>query len=266
MSLEASIIGPLNSWLVSQPYVSAFCVTAFKASSADLIAQARERRLYATNVMSKRQQQQLSRATAAAAAATAASLRSEAIATAIVCDEISCEEVEVVRSMLPTISCDEISCEEVAVPAWRPSRPAIVWPRTLAFLLYGGLYQGICQLFIFNEVFPALFGTGTDLGTVTAKVLTDQFVLTPLLCLPVAYLFKAVAFRYGLREALRRYLADAQNDLLLKYWLLWGPVQCLTFGVIPPQWRIPFIACVSFIWTFILSSISSRDDNNRQQQ
>ena len=121
--------------------------------------------------------------TAAAAAATAASLRSDAIATAIVCDEISCEEVEVVRSMLPTISCDEISCEEVAVPAWRPSRPAIVWPRTLAFLLYGGLYQGICQLFIFNEVFPALFGTGTDLGTVTAKVLTDQFVLTPLLCL-----------------------------------------------------------------------------------
>ena len=29
---------------------------------------------------------------------------------------------------------------------------------------------------------------------------------------------------------------------------------------VPPQWRIPFIACVSFVWTFLLSSISSRDD------
>ena len=125
-----SIIEPLNEWLVSAPYASAFCVTALKASSADQIAQARERRLYATGVMRRRQQQQLNRATAAAAAAAAAaseSLRAEPTAIAIVCDEESCEEVEVVRSQLPTISCDEISCEEVAVPAWRPSRPAIAW-------------------------------------------------------------------------------------------------------------------------------------------
>ena len=258
MGFESSIIGPLNEWLTSAPYASAFCVTAFKASSADQIAQARERRLYATGVMNRRQQQQLSRATATA---TDASLRSEATAIAIVCDDVSCEEVEVVRSQLPTVTCDDISCEEVAVPAWRPSRPAIVWPRTLAFLFYGGLYQGVCQLFIFNEVFPALFGTGTDLPTVAAKVLADQFLLTPLICLPVAYVFKAVAFRYGVGEALRRYLADAKRDLLLKYWIIWGPVQCLTFGVVPPQWRIPFIACVSFLWTFVLSSISSRDDD-----
>ena len=101
------------------------------------------------------------------------------------------------------------------------------------------LWQGVCQLFIFNEVFPALFGTGTDLPTVAAKVLTDQFLLTPLVCLPVAYIFKAVAFRYGVDEALRRYVADAKRDLLLKYWLIWGPVQCLTFGVVPPQWPRP---------------------------
>ena len=179
-------------------------------------------------------------------------------------------------------------------------------------------HQGVCQLFIFNEIFPLLFGVGTDWQTVTAKalrraesglrpalgqrpiclslacverrlssleardalrspprvapktsaafnrqVLTDQFVLTPLVCLPVAYVFKAVAFRYGVNEGLRRYLADAQRDLLLKYWLIWGPVQCLTFSVVPAQWRIPFIACVSFVWTFILSSISSRDDAKR---
>jgi len=37
-------------------------------------------------------------------------------------------------------------------------------------------------------------------------------------------------------------------------------VQCLTFGVVPPHWRIPFIALVSFFWLIVLSSISSRRD------
>ena len=46
-------------------------------------------------------------------------------------------------------------------------------------------------------------------------------------------------FRYPLAEGLHRYSVDARRDLLVKYWLLWGPVQCLTFGVVPPQWRIP---------------------------
>ena len=105
-----------------------------------------------------------------------------------------------------------------------------------------------------------LFGIGEDVTTVASKVLFDQLVLTPFLCLPAAYLFKAVAFSYPVREGLRRYVADARRDLLLKYWALWTPVQCLTFGVIAPQWRIPFIALVSFFWLVILSSISSRDD------
>ena len=71
---------------------------------------------------------------------------------------------------------------------------------------------------------------------------------------------QALAFGYGARLALRRYLADARRDLLVKYWALWTPVQCLTFGVVPPQWRVPFIALVSFFWLLVLSSISSRGD------
>jgi len=136
----------------------------------------------------------------------------------------------------------------------------IVWQRTLAFLLYGGLYQGCAQYWIFNECFPAWFGDGHDFLTVASEVFMDQFILTPFLCLPIAYLFKAVVFRYSLFEGMQRYAADAQRDLLIKYWLLWGPVQCLTFGVVPQQWRIPFIAVVSFFWLMMLSTISSRDD------
>jgi len=154
------------------------------------------------------------------------------------------------------VSCDDISCEEVS----SSTRQGVVWPRTLAFLLYGGGYQGCVQYYLFNECFPVWFGLGQDFWTVAEKVLFDQFVLTPFLCLPVAYLIKAVAFRYGLGEGLQRYLRDARRDLLVKYWLLWGPVQCLTFAVVPQQWRIPFISLVSFFWLIVLSTISSRDD------
>lgn len=46
----------------------------------------------------------------------------------------------------------------------------IIWQRTLAFLLYGGLYQGCAQYFIFNECFPLWFGAGGDAATVAMKV------------------------------------------------------------------------------------------------
>tara|TARA_B100000524_G_scaffold315657_1_gene193914 strand:- start:5648 stop:6442 length:795 start_codon:yes stop_codon:yes gene_type:complete len=200
---NANILGVVDKWFTTQPYESAFAVTAFKATCSDLLAQTRERM-------------------AAVDAAVAPN---------------------------PTSDDPESG-----------SSPRIIWPRTLAFLLYGGLYQGCAQYFLFNECFPAWFGVSDDLATVATKVLFDQFVVTPLLCLPVVYLLKAAVFMYPLSEGLRRYAVDAQKDLLIKYWALWTPVQCLTFGVVPPQWRIPFIAFVSFFWLIVLSSISARDD------
>ena len=135
-------------------------------------------------------------------------------------------------------------------------------PRLGTFFLYGGLYQGCVQYFLFNVMYPIWFGDGTDLLTIIIKVCFDQFVLTPFLCLPAAYLVKALVFRYSLREGLRRYVYDAKRDLLTKYWLLWGPVQCITFGVLAPQWRVPFIALVSFFWLLILSTITAREDQD----
>ena len=156
-------------------------------------------------------------------------------------------------------TCDNVSCEVTPVSQTLSKR------RALAFLLYGGFYQGCVQYFLFNVCFPVWFGEGTDLQTVTTKVLVDQFLLTPFLCLPCIYLVKALVFNYSLREGLERYVADARRDLLLKYWVLWGPVQFITFGVMPPQYRVPFIALVSFAWLLILSSISSREDQSEAQ-
>jgi len=211
VSSEASVLGIADEWFQSAPYTSAFCVTALKASLSDVLAQSNELR----------------------------------------------------GSVVPKQPHSEESTEKMEHKILKE----IVWQRTLAFLLYGGLYQGCAQYWIFNECFPAWFGDGHDFLTVASEVFMDQFILTPFLCLPIAYLFKvslyriakalaascdlrtspvqAVVFRYSLFEGMQRYAADAQRDLLIKYWLLWGPVQCLTFGVVPQQWRIPVRRCAS---------------------
>lgn len=131
--------------------------------------------------------------------------------------------------------------------------------RNLAFIVYGGMYQGCVQEFVYNHLFPIWFGPGKGVATVLSKVMFDMLVITPFVCLPIAYLVKAFVFQYSLKTGLSRYKDDVQNHgLLKKYWTLWFPVQCLTFSVIPEHFRIVFIACVSFFWLIILSSVSSR--------
>ena len=66
-----------------------------------------------------------------------------------------------------------------------------------------------------------MFGQGTDTITVLSKVLCDSFVITPFLCLPVAYVVKSIIFQYSLNEAFLRYKDDViKNGLLVKYWSL----------------------------------------------
>jgi protein Mpv17 len=131
--------------------------------------------------------------------------------------------------------------------------------RNIAFLLYGSLYQGIAQEFIYNHLYPLYFGTGTDAHVVLVKVAFDLLVQTTLVTLPIAYLTKAIIYKYSFREAMQRYIDDVRNHgLLVKYFSLWGPVQCITFSIIPEHYRIAFIAFVSFFWLIILSTISSR--------
>lgn len=136
--------------------------------------------------------------------------------------------------------------------------------RTFAFWLYGGLYQGCMQEYMYNSVFPSVFGDSHSWLTVLEQVALDMAVLTPFLCLPVAYLVKAsVAQDENLWDGLKKYWNHVQNEkLLIRYWSLWAPVQVLTFGFIPHHLRIPFIAFVSFFWLMILSNISAQADSS----
>jgi len=133
--------------------------------------------------------------------------------------------------------------------------------RNLAFIFYGSMYQGVCQEYIYNHLYPLWFGRGSNWEVVLIKVAFDCLVQTTLVTLPVAYLAKAVIYRYSFREAMQRYVADIRKQgLLKKYFSLWAPVNCLTFSVVPEHYRVTWIACVSFFWLMVLSAISSKAD------
>ena len=135
--------------------------------------------------------------------------------------------------------------------------------RNLGFLFYGGLYQGMAQNYLYNVLYASWFESNHGLELIAKEVVVDNLIFAPLLCLPIAYTFKTAftseelsfdAFKTGLEK----YVDDVTTKgLLTRYWTIWVPAQFLTFGVIPPHFRVVFVAAVSFFWIFILSTISS---------
>mmetsp|Transcript_9223 Transcript_9223/g.20661 ORF Transcript_9223/g.20661 Transcript_9223/m.20661 type:complete len:324 (+) Transcript_9223:297-1268(+) len=146
--------------------------------------------------------------------------------------------------------------------------------RNLAYVIYGGMYTGIAQHFIYNELFPQIFGHDPTGLTVFSEVVANALVVGPLIGMPIAYLIKALVLQQPspssdddntnssnpISEGLRRYTEDCcSKGLLIKYWAVWCPVQTLTFSVVPEHLRVAFMAAVSFFWFVILSTVSADD-------
>lgn len=130
--------------------------------------------------------------------------------------------------------------------------------RTFAFMTYGGLYQGVIQGLVFNNFYTYLFGNATTPIVVTKKVLFNAFVHDSLVCIPMAYIVKAIVFHYSVQTALQEYWKDVRyQGLLLKNHAIWIPVSVGLFTVVQPHYRTTVLAMVSFFWMILLSSISS---------
>jgi hypothetical protein len=72
--------------------------------------------------------------------------------------------------------------------AIKPNDLDFDFQRNIGFLLYGGIYQGCIQEYLYNYLFPTFFGNSGTWTNVMEQVAMDMLVLTPILCLPVAYM------------------------------------------------------------------------------
>lgn len=56
--------------------------------------------------------------------------------------------------------------------------------RNLAFIFYGGFYQGMGQTFLYTNVYPLIFGTTPTIMSVVGQASFENFILAPFFCLP----------------------------------------------------------------------------------
>ena len=128
--------------------------------------------------------------------------------------------------------------------------------RTSLFAFFGLAYQGCAQYFIINTLLEGLF-PGRTARCVLAKIASVTMVADPFLFLPVFYIFKESIARervdvdtisHALHKQRENFVADVRNSLML-----WIPGHCVTYGVLTPPLRLPWIACVSFVYVTILS-------------
>mmetsp|Transcript_20558 Transcript_20558/g.58443 ORF Transcript_20558/g.58443 Transcript_20558/m.58443 type:complete len:320 (-) Transcript_20558:87-1046(-) len=228
----------VDSFFQTQPYVAAFLTCSFKASAADMLAQTTE-----------------DKDAADGADADGRSMPSSATPSSF----IKAARIQHQQQK----QADDASSLDLS--------------RNVGFLLYGGLYTGLAQNYLYTVLYPSWFGLDDGWTLVAKEVMLDNAVFAPLVCLPIAYAFKT-AFTTGdftlnaLTSGLDKYIDDIMNrGLLFKYWSIWIPVQFLTFGVIPHHFQVAFVAFVSFFWICLLSSVSNAgsdqvDEPHQQHQ
>lgn len=130
--------------------------------------------------------------------------------------------------------------------------------RVLAMATFGFFYAGGFNFYLyrfFELAFPvARLGSR---GSVFAKVVSDQFIHTPLLYLPAFY------YSTGLMKGNR--VSHISEQLKQEYWSsltaaykIWLPAQLVNFAIIPLEFRVLFVCSVSLAWNTILSFIANR--------
>jgi hypothetical protein len=129
------------------------------------------------------------------------------------------------------------------------------------FALYGAVYLGWWQHFLFSTVYTKIFPMASVFASRTFKEkLTDTVGATavlkqvlceatfhyPLMYVPAFYVLQEIAspkFRFShLASKLR---SNWREDLILA-WKVWIPAMLINFSTIPLQYQVPFTAAVSF--------------------
>ena len=153
--------------------------------------------------------------------------------------------------------------------------------RTAAFFLWNAAYCGGFVYWAYSVRAPRMLPVRLSCGLRHPQAARntallcgiDNFVATPLLCMPLYYLFKSaidataderqrpIALSQG---ALRQY-ANESREVLALSWGLWVPIHLVTFSVVPEPLRTHFTAACSFCTLTLMSLLQSRLEARRPE-
>jgi len=128
------------------------------------------------------------------------------------------------------------------------------FPRTLRLSFYGGCLFGPIMTKWYQWLGGLQFASAQR--GVVARVLLDQFVLTPV---AVGFFFTSMSVLEGkgLGEAERR-LKTAYTPTLVRNWGVFIPTQIVNFAVVPNHLRFFVVSVVSLFWNSYLSFANAR--------
>lgn len=125
--------------------------------------------------------------------------------------------------------------------------------RTLHFALVGGAIHGPFFHWGFG-LLDRIFGTFASGGwrSVVTRSAAGQMTLFPLyLCA----FFACQAWLEGADARVR--VLDRVPTAYTVGWLYWFPANMVTFAVVPPQWRVAWVASAGGVWAVFLSYLNA---------
>jgi protein Mpv17 len=124
--------------------------------------------------------------------------------------------------------------------------------------VFGGIYCGMGQHFLYNTLYPRVLGVGQTMGVAGAKIATECCITNPFIAMPIYYTCKGVIEGTGsVQEGLLQYKHDFWQ-VFREYCMIFGPAHAVTFYVMPPQFRVGWVASVSVAYLSRLSYVSHK--------
>jgi len=120
-------------------------------------------------------------------------------------------------------------------------------PRMLSAGLFGGLWQGCGQYFVYNVAFTSLIGAGTCTKTVLKKLAADCFIHTPFMWLPVNLSMYEMIKNGSLNRVPDRWRSEVIPTMKV-YCMVWPGVNFLNFMFVPIELRMTVIFFASIFW------------------
>eukprot|EP00092_Neocalanus_flemingeri_P038616 GFUD01042046.1.p1 GENE.GFUD01042046.1~~GFUD01042046.1.p1 ORF type:complete len:200 (+),score=49.99 GFUD01042046.1:280-879(+) len=106
------------------------------------------------------------------------------------------------------------------------------------------------------------FLPGKSAAVVCKKILADQVFAAP---------FFAITFIYGASLLEGKTLGSCWTEFKTKFptiylfdWFIWPPTQAINFALVPSQYRVLYVNCVTVLWDVFLSYIKHKPDTDSE--
>ena len=169
---------------------------------------------------------------------------------------------------------------DIVVQKGLEQRETIDVKRALTFTTFGGVFCGAWQYFLFVKTMPRLvpgafefaakplrakFQDAAGMRGLFLQCFVENGINNPLLYLPTFYCIKQFINGDPIVEGFTVYKQNMWEDIP-SMWAVWVPAQLFNFGFSPSWFRVPYVACVSLLWTAILSATRGAEPSHKESE